>query len=113
MGSLDGGERDRHVAHTEIAASVRKPIGLHGLENNLGRLAVAVLCLFRRNTEKRKFKRDGPAANTKSQPPAPELIEHAYLFESPQRMIQIQQHHQRSKPEPFGALSHGGKEQVR
>src|ERR1700692_539485 len=103
MGSLDGGERHRHVAHTEIAASVRKPIGLHGLENNLGRLAVAVLCLFRRNTEKRKFEWDGPAANTKIQSATTELIKHAYLFESAQRMIQIQQHHQRSEAESFGA----------
>src|ERR1700730_290979 len=39
------------------AAAVRKPVGLHGLENNLSRLAVAALCLFSRNTEKRKFNR--------------------------------------------------------
>src|SRR6202023_4188280 len=113
MGSLDGGERDRHVGHSEIAAAVRKPSGLHGLENNLTRLAAAVLCLFRRNAEKRKFKRDGPAANTKIESAATELIEHADLFESAQGMIQIQQHHQRSKPEPFGALSHGRQEQGR
>src|SRR6202035_4070654 len=112
MGSLDGGERDRHVAHIEIAAAVRKPIGLHGLENNLSRLAVAVLCLFSRNTEKRKFHR-GPSANTKIESAATELIKHADLFESAQGMIQIQQHHQRSKPEPFGPLSHGRQEQVR
>src|SRR3984893_12786960 len=112
MGSLDGGERDRHVVHTEIAAAVRKPIGLHGLENNLSRLAVAVLCLFSRNTEKRKFHR-GAAANTKIESATTELIKHADLFESAQRMIQIQQHPQRSRRELLGHLSHAREEQVR
>jgi len=70
-----------------MAAGVRKRIGFHGLENNLSRLAVAVLRLCRRNAEKRKFKWDGAAANTKIESAPAQLIQHAYFFEGAQGVI--------------------------
>ena len=95
-----------------MATPVRKPIGFHGLENDLSRLAVAVLCLCRRNAEKRKFKWDGAAANTQIESAAAQLIQHADLFESAQGVIKIQQHHQRSESQFSGALRYGGQEQI-
>ena len=70
-----------------MAAAVRKGVGFHGLENNLSRLAVAVLCLCGRNAEKRKFKWGGAAANTKIESATAQLIQHADLFESAQGVI--------------------------
>jgi hypothetical protein len=65
-----------------MAAAVRKRIGFHGLENNLGGLAVAILGLCRRNSEERKFKWGGAADNTKIESAPAQLIQHADLFES-------------------------------
>ena len=95
-----------------MVAEVRKGIGFHGLDNNLGRLAVAVLCLCGRNAEKRKLKRDGAAANTKIESAPAQLVQHADLLESAQGVIEIQQHHQRPEPQLSGALRYGGQEQV-
>jgi len=63
-------------------ARVGKRIGFHGLENNLSRFIVAVLCVCRRNAEKRKFQRDGAAANAEIKSAPAQLIQHADLFES-------------------------------
>src|SRR6267378_1554327 len=95
-----------------MAARVGKRIGFHGLENNLSRFIVAVLCVCGRNAEKRKFKWDGAAANAKIKSAPAQLIQHADLFESAQWVIEIQQHHQRSESQRSGALRDGGQEQV-
>jgi hypothetical protein len=67
---------------------------------------------LRPKPEKRKFKWDGAAADTKIESAPAQLIQHADLFERAQGMIQIQQHHQRSEPQLSGALRYGGQEQV-
>ncbi len=90
-----------------------QPVDLHGLEDDLRGLAVAVLGLGGVDVEELHLDRRGAAADPEVEPPPAQLVEHADLLERPQRVVQVQQHDQGPQPQPAGALGHRRQEHVR
>ncbi len=90
-----------------------QPVDLHGLEDNVCGLAIAVLGLGGVDAEELHLDRRGTAADAKIEPPVAQLVEHADFLERPQRVVEVQEHDQGPQSQSPGALGHCRQEHVR
>jgi hypothetical protein len=84
----------------------------HGLKNDVSRFTMATLRVAGLHAKETELDRCGAAANTQLDPAAAHLVEHGDFFEGAQGMVQVQQHHQRSKAQVGGPLRHGSQKQI-
>src|SRR5207244_2634906 len=90
--------RDLHgqIAEGESLAVEIEHLVAQALQYELDRLGIDLLRLFGFDAVIFKLDRDRAAAEAQLETPAAELIEHANLFEQPQRMVQRHRPDQRT-----------------
>ena len=99
-----------HVLEVEELAGEVEGLPRQSLKDEIEALGVDALRLLRVLPEHGQFDGGGAAAEADVQPPAAHLVEHADLFDEPERMVERQRIDQRAEAKPPGPLGHRGQE---
>ena len=110
---LHGLHDQRDVLEGEVLAGMVEPVGTQPLENDFQALVETLLGGAGFYAEELRLVRRGAAADAELEPAAAHDVEHADLFQQPQRMIEAERIGERPEAKGGRALRDGGEKQAR